>query len=406
MKGKIKVSRLYIFLFVNGLASFFGFYNYINSSVYNVDQQAIFIILISIVLFLFSRIKIYKDGFLLANILFIAMILVSIVVARLRYDQPWYYTIKESIYYVAAILATFAMKHYCKNKDAIEYLKKAIVIVAIICSVISIVEYVSLLGGVDILRLDTYIKYRYDTPRFEIGSLALILGFFIAISKLLARDISTKEKRLYISYLILLCINLYFIIKTRSLMLYLIVALIIGILFNKKTSIKIKILLYALLGFCVIGLFLSNIMVSINTLFQEDMGIAVRFKALDYYWDKFLEYPLTGLGFLSGSETLSTSSILLGGNGNFYQSDVGIIGFVSKFGAIGLIWMCILYRAMISKLILFRNKIDDEHYLLLFMLIVYLAITSVNLIFTDTNKILYMPVVMIFFSASKYYQKE
>lgn len=407
---KVKVSSLYSFCLVVGMSTFFGMYNYINEGLYITDQQAIFLICISVAAFICSVAIVRRKenngvacnkSYVLSLALYLLMVITAVFVARFRFGQGWSYTLKESIYYVASITMVVTMCKIYRTRESIEYLKKIIVYAAIVCAFVSYIEAIFLKWGIDILKLKTYVQER-NGARFEIGTSVIVISIFVSISKIIG-CVKRKTFSIYHLNIFLQCINLWFVVKTRSLMACLGIAVVAAILFNRETSLSVKRFLVALMLLCVAYAYAGNLFSVIIKIIEKDDGIMHRFLTIEYYMQQFRDNPITGTGFLSGNENTSTASILMGPTRNYYRSDVGIVGMMNEFGLIGIVWLLIFLSTTIRQIRFLKKKIENEHYVFIFMFAVYLVITCVNLIFTDVQRFMYMPLCILFVNCSKYY---
>lgn len=161
------------------------------------------------------------------------------------------------------------------------------------------------------------------------------------------------------------------------------------------------------IGFRLIGIFsiifvilfaslkFDSIFSSISSYFEDDAGIMIRFKTIEYYWNHILEKPLFGYGFITANRQTATYSIMSGIGGYYFRDDVGIVGFLDQFGFLGGVWFISLVVNMLKYgKRASRNKLFGQY---LFWIGILFILTIPTLIFVSFGSIssIVIPTVMI-----------
>lgn len=119
----------------------------------------------------------------------------------------------------------------------------------------------------------------------------------------------------------------------------LLISIVVAFLFGKKRGSKIKFLL-VIFGLALVTFIFMDSFMSMNSEISERQGMGddfIRLLAADYFINNFAEsnlYYLFGTGF--GSELLTSQIDYAKDTFNFYQADVGIIGYFSQVGIVGV----------------------------------------------------------------------
>ena len=262
------------------------------------------------------------------------------------------------------------------------------------------------LRGIDILHMDVFGKLRNGTPRFTIGETVIVISFLLSISVLVDADFSKNRKGIYLINITLTLINLLWIIKTRTLDLYLLATVLMIPVLNKRAKKRIRILL----GFVVVGILafvmMSDFIPALNTLIDNDYGIQMRFSMISYYLDYFRNHWLFGAGYISANPNYSTYSIVAGPFGRYYTSDVGVVGLMFKSGIIGLIWLISWFARGVKTLRESYNNTPTYYNLLMKLFLLFLLFSCINLIMTDTPRFPYIALGMLLFESNKLFSSQ
>lgn len=362
------------------------------------------IIIISIIYIMINPNFIFNNrGYFSVDIcIFIFMCLFQCILTELKYQQGFSYIFRVSIYYftllIYLLLSYFLRNDYKKIKG---YFKN----VSLFFSIILILQYFLYNElGITFLKLDLSIGQRFGQARISVGIFMIVVGVVLSVSSII-KCINNKEKLRKIDLLVVVLglIDVIFVSKTRSIIISLIVS-ILGMSFllirNKKTK-AIIIILLIITGGLVINTEMFNKFVNLkNTEYSENSNI--RQEASKYYIEKIKESPIVGIGFLHSKNKYDPAySFLRGEKGKYFLDDVGIIGFTTTFGIIGLIWYLIIilkcFKIIIKKF-KYKTIYDNGESVGLF---IFILLSTFTIIFTDSTRIFYFAFILYFIEGNK-----
>lgn len=386
---------LFLIFFTMAASRMYGCSYLITQSIYFNDFCYVFITAVSL-MFLFisafnlsGRTSSRQGGdYAILNVSLLLIVSVEILYSIYRYEQSLRGTLKEAMYYIAPVLVYLVFDNFARKHDVLSAMKYIFVRASIFVGFISLFEYVLLRRGMDILQLGNSITERYGTPRYNLAAVLFITALFFSISDWFSKE--TKFDITNLLNIVLIAVNLIFVSKGRSWLMYAGLAIVFGFFVSREFKIhRVFIVLFIILAAVV--MILPNILDSLNIYIGEDAGIQVRFEAVEYYVNQIKENPVLGMGFINTSS--SQLKLVSGTSGLYYQSDVGIIGFIDKFGFIGFFWLLAWFIKSIFCIV--KNKMNNSNWLFAAMFMFFLVITNINLCLMDNNKTLYLPVAMI-----------
>ncbi|WP_407894637.1 hypothetical protein [Lacticaseibacillus sp. N501-2] len=390
------VAYIYTVFVAASMSRLFGLGSLIAPHVYFNDLQYMILLFVSIVFIIIQilfvdKLRIRKmEQYRSLWYFFMILIAVEMFSSVLQYGSSGRMILKDAMYYYTPMLSYYCFYSMSFKTEIVEVIKKVIVISALLVTIVSIIEYVFLLRGNDILQLGTSISVRYGSPRYNLASILYILGFLISFGQSLEEN---REFRIFNKYgfiSIIILFNLIFVAKGRSLVVYLLIASCIALIVSRKISRGFKSLLIVMVVLLVAGLAIFKLPTVIATLTNTDAGVAIRIDEVKYYFNQITMHPLLGMGFVP-----STSNLTSGPYGMYYQSDVGLLGVVNKFGLLMLVWIiCWFVR---SVMLLARGNYYMRTGIISIMLLTYLFISNVSLSFLDYNKTMIIPIAMILF---------
>lgn len=401
---KFKKKKIYYFLLMFSITACWGA-NYWISSLYTSNFIMITSLVLSLFVVLFNHRINLKSNYWFSTILTIVMWISGIVLA-LKYALPFSMILQDSCYTIAPLFIYFAYRSLIKNQKDICLVLHFICISAIVCNIVAFIEMYFALRGIDFLNIDVFSKTRNSTPRFIIGEVVLVLGFFISFSNLADKAISNKKKIMHFVNVFFTVVNMIFIIKTRTLSLYILASILIVPIFNKETKKRNKIIL-GILAICIIVIILmSDFVPFINTYLNSDVGIQMRFYEIEYYLDIFKKNWLFGVGYLSSNKNAVTYNIISGPYERYYTSDVGIVGLMFRSGIVGLFWLFSWFYKTIQIIKNNNHKVPTYYNLLMRLIILFYLLSCINLIFTDTPRISYIALGMLIIESSDFFQRD
>lgn len=395
-------TKFYIWITIIVGANFFGLYQILApiTQIYFTDMICLVLFPISLIyLFHNSNGVIVIDYHISARTftyLFLLIALVEIILSGLRYReyQSGFELIKESLVPITIIVLSFAW-HKAANIVAVEYIIQVLEKVAIICSVMGIVAYVLLdKFSNNFLNLDIteFSFYRYGKPHFMIGAMVVVPALLFSAVKIINKKADSLD---YVCFIFGM-VHVVGIGKTRTLIVYIFITILITYVFktNRTSAVKIVVVIMAISVYITME---ASILIQNARIMFEDNSLVYRLEAIEYYLKQLMNHPLFGMGFIS-SGNVNLQSLLSGIHHRFYRSDVGFIGFINQYGCIGGFWyICmIIYLFKVYK----RNKYLGNNltnkYLGTFLL--FIVLSSTNLSAFDSFRIIYYPILFLLVS--------
>ena len=398
MHLKIGKKSLSFFLLMMCITAVYGT-NYWFSNLYTDDFMVLSALILSVIIFLIFGCRIIRSEFRAAIALNLVMWVAGIIRA-MGYGLPFTIILKESCYTIVPLLIYFAFRPLIKSVKDLNGFLHIVLWAGIICNIVAIVEMSFALRGIDILRMDVFSKLRNGTPRFTIGETVIVLSFLLSVSVLLDKDISKNRKGIHLINIALTLINLLWIIKTRTLDLYLLATVLMIPVLNKRAKKRIRILLGFVVVVILAFVLMSDFIPALNSLIDNDYGIQMRFSMISYYLDFFRSHWLFGAGYISANPYYSTYSIVAGPFGRYYTSDVGVIGLMFRSGIIGLMWLISWFLGGIKTLRWDHSNVPTYYDLMMKLFLLFMMFSCINLILTDTPRFPYIAIGMLLFESA------
>ncbi|MDZ4189451.1 MAG: O-antigen ligase family protein, partial [Hydrogenophaga sp.] len=223
-----------------------------------------------------------------------------------------------------------------------------------------------------LVTFDPWRGYRLKTPSFAFYLLSVLAPMFIFMSQGMTNKVKWILMTVLLGYV-------WILVSQRSMAASLIAAtLAYHFLFAKKVRIGLLFLvLPALIIAVTVGV--SSAVEHLSKLDPETDG--VRYKSGMIAWESFLNTPLFGFGQQSNS-TLTEQNIFWY---KFFSADLGLIGILFKYGAVGAV-VYIAFSIFLIKRMIVTNWMIKKTYgkinpVIFSLLIVYLAFT-LNILLT------------------------
>lgn len=330
-----------------------------------------------------------KGKFTVHSIFFIYLIICEIIITKLRYNLGNINLLATSISYFV-ILLYFILVYYRIDKEKII---KIFINLTLILSLVLILQFlVYEIWEITFLSLDLGSFLRFGEVRIGEGAFIISIGVILAIAKIInSNKLFSKENSINIVTVILGLADIIFVAKTRSILLFLIVSVFIMLIITIKN--KIKIISVCIL--CSLIFISSPIMkkyIELNN--NEEWSTIARRGAIEYYLEQAKDMPIFGTGMINPGKDDELFYYARGPQGIFYRDDVGIIGLLNGFGAMGVLWYIILLASIapiILKKIKMREISSSSHILGLFM---FLLLCSTTIIFTDPQRLYLLPYIL------------
>lgn len=334
-----------------------------------------------------------KRNFKKISYAFLVVVLISLFVSSIIYDQSLKISFVNSHYYFMILLYVLWPYIFDEN-NLFSFFIKMFITVSTILSILLIFQILLLRYNSIFLNFDaTSLTLDYKTiggiPRIAIPADFISFGILLNIFELVHKN--TKVIFLNVISILISLIYIILISQTRAYMILDVIIVVYGMLIlltgGKKSGLIIG-------GATVFGLLIFNINAIIDKLgfftgLRSD-STQKRFEEMSYYLSHFKDNVLLGLGFPDDSAhyVLNHGSLLIG-QSSYYLDDVGMIGFISVFGIVGIVIALIFIIKLIKLLI--KTKYDN----MLILISIYIAITSITLFMLNSQRIFYFSVLLI-----------
>ena len=235
---RINISKAYICAVLLCLSDFLGFYKFLplGSSLYKWDLIYAYILIFSIIFILLKagkeNVSFWTKKIKYSIIGLMVLTLIEILLSSLNYKQSVFMLMKEASYNIvfAVMLYSFSIINFSFITK--EWLCKKIVLFSVLSSFSAILFFVLYSAfSFNPLQLSENVT-RNGTIRFGIGTGIVILALIISFTKFLNKS-ATK---LDVINILLGTIQIYYVNKTRSIILFLIILFCIIILKTKRTN--------------------------------------------------------------------------------------------------------------------------------------------------------------------------
>lgn len=271
------------------------------------------------------------------------LVVTSSVMAYYSYGQPILLGIRAQRGWMFPLLMYFPLNCLMKNGrltevQIIQAIDKLLVIY--ICIV-----FIQFAVGDRLLFLQVYNKARYGSIRLYISSSFLLLSFFIHLRNIYKKNHILKHDFFIIGLILLIVI---FVIKSRMLMLTMLISGMLCIYAQKRTWKKISTVVFILVLFGIFintdyGIMILNSIQMLGTK-SEDLGAKMRDIGRLFYLTCIFKSRITaifGCGYANIDWPNTVKEIRY--SDGIYASDNGIIGLMFYYGIIFVIWFVALH---------------------------------------------------------------
>lgn len=209
--------------------------------------------------------------------------------------------------------------------------------------------------------------------RTFVGTIAMVLGVLL----LLHRILFIKRKRNILSWiwLLLTFTSLVLVNQSRSAAFAVVGAMGVLIYYRFSGLIKRAGIIAKLLKIVIVFLvlyFAYNYVLDIvsESISNDEASSVNRLQAYAYYWNKFLQYPLTGVG-LSTDNKLIADGVYM----RLYVDDIGIVGYLAQTGLFGLFMQAMILKGYVYNV---KRIHDDWKYFFIAVGVFYILISPFN----------------------------
>ena len=382
MSSKNTALKLYTFLFLTCFTLFWGQYQRFGLGLFSYMAADFALFLVAAV---FSALIILQNGgrFYLdrGSKLFAGLFLLTCVevlhTRNVAATQPLYLTLSEAFPYISVCLEAFALSRLIRRKEDLDRFMDAIEAASILIACFSILQF-AVYPEIIIFPTNS-LPLRNGLNRIYIGGGSVLsMGWLISVGNLFSRR---KGKIISLVNCILVFVTLALVRQARSNTVCLLIVLLAGLLEVSNIPKTARPILFVTITGVLAGVMIFAVgETPIAALIRNDAGFRARLQGLEFFMDKFKEYPVLGMGFITTSGNLDpvSYSLLCSSSGyRFDRSDLGIVGVLNMFGLLGIVW----YAAFLHRIGKNAKQIRQSNGMIHGKLILwYLIVTSVNLI--------------------------
>ena len=380
--------KLYTFLFLTYFTLFWGLYKWLGLRLFSYMAADFALFLTALV---FSVAIILQNGGVVIPRkgcgLFLGLFLLTcagiIHTGTVAPTQPLYLTLSEAFPYISVCVEAFVLSRLIRNKEDLNWFMGAVEAASIVIACGSILQFI-LYPHVIIFPTDE-LPLRNGLYRIYVGGGSILpIGGIISIGNLLS---SRERKGMSLLNIILVFITLVLVRQARSNAACLMFVLLLGVLSVSNIPRAVRWVLYiGMAGLLIIGFIFVDGDVLFSEFSKTDAGVQARINGIRFFLDKFTDYPILGMGFITTSGNLDplSYSLLCSTSGyRFDRSDVGIIGVLNMFGILGVFW----YFAFLRRIGRNARAVSRGSGLIHGKLMLwYLIVTSANLIVMTMQK--------------------
>ena len=361
MKINIRYELLFIYIIFLLNNNIFG--------LLNISDDIVLVIVFVFILFITIKYKNLKQRYMFKKeVLFITcLIIISSIVSYKLYGQGIMLGLRaQRKFFIAPLMYFPISKLLGAGVITRNDIEKIFYRVGISEIIIYTLYYLS--GG-SIGFLNINFDYRYGDIRLRVNSFNIEILFLIVVNNIL----NGKNRKGNLLIGIIDFIFIAFILKTRLLVVGILVIAIVGIFFVRKQWILKIVSVLAIICMIPIALNLMIIKDIITTLLEDDPN-DIRKLGKEYYIEQLQKTPILGRGYIN---TQSEEAFRGAGmDKQYYLNDNGIYGFAFMYGLIGMIWIIDIVIRCLKYGINIYKKYNDY---LIFLYICYNIIVCMNM---------------------------
>lgn len=407
MRWLTKIDRFFLLVFLFLQVNFFDLIELKNNSIgvinsYNQKNALSFLVIVYLIIFFLKKSDYPKlsSEMNFAFLIFFLQITVFIIAVAswIYYRQSLKTTIISSWYYVILLLYFPYSAELRRQEDW----RKAIQLISVFSFILSLSKLLQsfLIGkiGVIIFHLNTMGDYNTALGKrymlFSFTRIPSIADFtFFATLLLIVSALEKWDIFKPIWWRLILVTNVACLVLVGQVRMYivLLLALFIIILAQRTYAKYGSGMLFTgavLLAIPVIILGYKIIMLLLFYNERRTQAALTRFDELEYFTSLINIHGWFGIGFPRVADHLD----LLQGNGMYYSlDDIGISGFISRIGYIGVVIVAIFIVNLVK--VIYKSK----HKSTVFALLIYILGSSISLSLFDPQRIFYLPVILALF---------
>ncbi|YCI38228.1 hypothetical protein M1D49_02730 [Bacillus sp. PK3-056] len=299
-----------------------------------------------------------KRYYNLPVVLFIISVVMICLFSISLYNQSIFGTFKVSYFYWIVLLYYFLSFFCLIEYKNFKFLINSIIWIGTIYSLILIVQYYFLKLGIGQFLIFRETGLTVNLNNYRIARPADFIAFSAVLLYAKLHSCNNKKLKNVLTFgLIINLIYLIFVSQTRIYILAVLIA-IVGTFFmlNKTKSLAKKYLYFLIFVVLLLGSsqFISNFISS----FSEGDRIKstnIRMEEIEFFLNQIFNNYFFGRGFLDPSIP-SNLYLINGPYGNYFVSDVGVLGFLALFGLLGVLFLLIIVFKIIRTIKSIMNK--------------------------------------------------
>lgn len=337
---KIKLITLALLvLIVNKFFSVGSFWH--QAGQYNVVDIGIIFVGVSIFYFYFTKKHgLYNRIFLVLIIIYIFMVVLQIILAKLNFNQSYlngFIASRIQFYYLSYILIVFCLDDLKDIKNFLDF----ITYLAVFAFFLGIVNFF-IPGIIDDDYNQSKTIYRFGVQRLFLPAMPLIS--FAAIYEISKLTISKEKKNFFFT---LILIAAHFVRMTRMRIIGVFSIIILSILLQKRIVLSIVLCFLLILSSIIVTSILpENIITKPFESSYEEVSHSsgtwgARVGQSQFALQEFFKNPFFGNGAASLRNAIYQNDKYLAALS--YVADLGYLAFMKSYGLIGVAWLTLLF---------------------------------------------------------------
>lgn len=340
----------------------------------------------------------FKDKWRIVIYEYIVLIIIGIAV-RLSGGNGIVYYVKNFNYYLVLLLY-FPLVYFLhlNGEKYFYFILKSIAYIATCYAILAIISKILYQTGSGI-RLFSF-NNDIQLLQFRNGSLRIArISDFVSIGAVCSMILYVNLKNIarnnrYVVMYTICTIAVVYVSQTRIYEIVCLLALVAYILLGIKSFSK-RIVLLAVTIIVVMWQsdIIQSFIASFTSLGESGRSMVVRREGYSFFLSNLMKNGLIGLGVGKISFPY--------GNYVFVLADYGIVGFIGIFGILGMLFLLYLVWKLVQLMIrTIGNSLQYRHFETL-ILPVFIIVTSISVIFNDSQRITLLPILLALLSYSE-----
>ena len=321
--------------------------------------------------------------------LFSIMCIIMAGASAVYYGGSVFSALLTALPYAVVPLLYFALHSVVSNERMYAYLIEAFIWVASIYAILCLLQA----SGFSLMNTDyQYVSYRFNRMRLIMSGDFIAFGAVLALGAVLS---SRRRRKLHLILFVLMLLELYFVAQTRFLLIGMAVASAVGFVLAGRNRIA-KILLIAIAALLVFSQFSEELTALI---FPSELSFSsfARENAYSYYWAHSRDLGIFGIGYIPKSVSGDLFGVVsLGDMVRGDITDIGIVGYLSRYGTAGFLVLIVGVYVLVKGLIRRDKEIFSfSRNVEAWMFFVFAVAISPTMAITDAQRIFFLPLVAL-----------